>query len=156
MSPRPHRLMFVCTANICRSPMAEGLARAEAARRGLPVEIRSGGILGLLDKPAAANAVRACREHGVDLSSHRSRGVTAADVAWADAVLVMELRHQRELHLRFPELDGRVVLLGTFGGRQEVDDPVGGWIWRFRRCRTLIIRSIEKFYDFLDPGGRAN
>ena len=156
MSPRPHRLMFVCTANICRSPMAAGLARAEAERRGLPVEIRSGGILGLIDKPAAKNAVRACREHGVDISQHRSRGVTEDDVAWADAVLVMELRHQRELHLRYPALDGRVVLLGTFGGRQEIDDPVGGWMWRFRRSRSLIIRSIEQFYSFLDPAGRTD
>ena len=82
--------------------------------------------------------------------------MTEDDVAWADAVLVMELRHQRELHLRYPVLDGRVVLLGTFGGRQEIDDPVGGWMWRFRRSRSVIMRSIEQFYSFLDPAGRAD
>ena len=153
MSTRPHRLMFVCTANICRSPMAEGLARAEADRRGLPVEIRSGGILGFEGKPAAPNAIAACREVGIDISQHQSSGVTEADVAWVDAVLVMEMRHQQELHRRFPELDGRVVLLGTFGGRPEISDPIGSWMWRFRRSRTFIGRCVERFYDLLDPTG---
>ncbi len=153
MSTRPHHLMFVCTANICRSPMAEGIARAEADRRGLPVRVRSGGILGFVDKPAAANAIAACKEVGIDISGHRSKGITEDDVAWADAILVMEMRHQRELHNRFPELDGRVVLLGTFGGRPEIDDPVGGWMWRFRRTRKLLERSVARFYDLLDPRG---
>lgn len=153
MAKRPHRLMFVCTANICRSPMAEGLARAEADRRGIPVEIRSGGVLGLIGRAAATNAVRACAEVDTDISQHASAGVTSEDAAWADAMLVMEMRHQQELHRRYPELDGRVVLLGTFGGRPEVDDPVGGWMWRFRRTRTVLQRSIERFFDLLDPTG---
>jgi len=150
---RPHRLLFVCTANICRSPMAAGLAQAAADRRHLPVEIRSAGILGIEGKPAAANSVAACREVGVDISAHRSRGVTDDDVQWADAVLVMELRHQRKLHQRHPELDGRVLLLGTFGGQQEVADPIGGWMWRFRRTRTLLERCIGQFCDLLPPRG---
>jgi protein-tyrosine-phosphatase len=145
--------MFVCTANICRSPMAEGLARAEADRRGLPVELRSGGVLGLQDRAAAPNAIKACKEVGVDISAHGSSGVTAEDVAWVDAVLVMEIRHQQELHARFPQLEGRVVLLGTFGGRPEIDDPIGSWMWRFRRTRKDITRCIERFYELLDPAG---
>ena len=153
MSTRPHRLLFVCTANICRSPMAEGLARAEANRRGMPVEVRSAGILGLEGRSAAANSIAACREVGVDITCHQSRGVTDNDVDWADAVLVMELRHQRKLHARHPELDGRVVLLGTFGGHQEIADPIGGWMWRFRRTRKLIERCISRFYDVLPQQG---
>jgi len=153
MPKRPHRLMFVCTANICRSPMAAGLARAEADRRGMPVEIRSGGVLDMIGRPAAPNAVRACAEVDSDITHHRSAGVTADDASWADAMLVMEMRHQQELHMRHPELDGRVVLLGTFGGRPEIDDPVGGWMWRFRRTRKLLQRSIERFLDLLDPTG---
>ena len=153
MSARPHRLLFVCTANICRSPMAAGLARAEADRRGLPVEIRSGGMMGLEDKRAAPNAIAACKEVDVDITGHRSSGISEDDVAWADAVLVMEMRHQQKLHARHPELDGRVVLLGTFGGRPEIDDPIGGWMWRFRRTRKLIDRCIARFYDLLDPRG---
>ncbi len=145
--------MFVCTANICRSPMAEGIARAEADRTGLPVEVRSGGVLGLQARAAAPNAIKACKEVGIDISSHSSSGITAADVAWVDAVLVMEIRHQQELHRRFPELEGRVVLLGTFGGRPEIDDPIGSWMWRFRRTRKVISHCIERFYALLDPAG---
>jgi len=107
----------------------------------------------MVGRPAAANAVRACAEVDTDISRHESAGVTPEDAAWADAVLVMEMRHQQELHQRYPELDGRVVLLGTFGGRPEIDDPVGGWMWRFRRTRKLLQRSIERFFDLLDPHG---
>jgi len=133
--------------------MAAGLARAEADRRGLPIRIRSGGIMGLEGRHAAPNAIKACRELGVDITGHRSSGVTPDDVAWADAVLVMEMRHQKELHVRYPELDGRVVLMGTFGGRPEISDPIGGWMWRFRRTRTLIQRCNARFFDLLDPQG---
>ena len=72
--PRPHRLLFVCTANICRSPMAEGLARDYARRRQWPVEVRSGGVMGLIGKPAASNAVAVMREIGIDISNHQSGG----------------------------------------------------------------------------------
>ena len=61
-STRPYHLLFVCTANICRSPMAEGLARAYALQRGWSVECRSGGIMGLIGKDAAPNAVRVLKE----------------------------------------------------------------------------------------------
>lgn len=152
---RPHRLMFVCTANICRSPMAEALARASADQRGMPVQVRSGGVLGLLGKPAAVNAVRAMREVGLDITGHKSAGITDEDAAWADGFAVMELRHQRVLLDRFPELDGRIVQLGPFGGRAEVPDPVGGWMWRFRRSRALLTRCVDGFLDLLQPGGVA-
>ena len=109
--------------------------------------------MGLIGRAAAPNAIRACAEVHTDISRHASAGVTPEDAVWADAILVMEMRHQRELHQRYPELDGRVVLLGTFGGRPEIDDPVGGWMWRFRRTRTVLQRSIERFYDLLDPAG---
>ena len=148
---RPHRLLFVCTANICRSPMAEGLARDYARRRGWPVEVRSGGIMGLMDKPAAANAVAVMKEIGVDISMHRSGGIDDELLEWADYVLVMELRHQSVLHERHPQCEGRVMMLGPFGGIHEVADPVGGWKWRFRKSRDSLKTCTEAFMDRLPP-----
>ena len=142
---RPTRVLVVCTANICRSPMAEALLKAEGRRQKKALELRSGGTLNLVGRPAAANSVRAMEEIGLPLDQHRSKGIQAQDVAWADHILVMELRHQRDLHARFPDSEGKVLLFGTFGGSHEVDDPVNRWMFRFRRTRSLLQRAAERF-----------
>ncbi|MFT5686022.1 MAG: protein-tyrosine-phosphatase [Myxococcota bacterium] len=148
---RPYHLLFVCTANICRSPMAEGLALEYAQQRGWSVECQSGGIMGLIDKDAASNAVRALREINIDISDHKSQGITPELVEWADHILVMELRHAIKLRERHDNLGTKVLQLGSFGGLVEVDDPVGGWRWRFRRSRDDIQRCVQAFMDNLPP-----
>lgn len=153
MAHRPHRLLFVCTANICRSPMAEGWARALAAARGVPVEVRSGGTMGLVGRPADPLAIRVMGEQGVNLSEHRSGGLDAELLSWADQIFVMELRHQREIAARWPAAADKVLQLGSLGGAVEVPDPVGGWRWRFRRSRDLIRRCVEGALQHLDPAG---
>ena len=150
-SPRGHHLLFVCTANICRSPMAEVLARDYARRRDWRIETRSAGIMGLIDKPAHKRSKRAMKEMGLDLEGHKSGGLSDELVDWADYILVMELGHQIKLHRRFPRSEGKVLMLGTFGGSHEVPDPIGGWMGRFRRCRDLLTRSVEGFIDQLPP-----
>ena len=148
---RPYHLLFVCTANICRSPMAEGLARDYARRRGWSVRCRSGGIMGLIDREAATNAVRVLKEIDIDISNHLSSGITNEMVQWADHILVMELRHAIKLRERHDNLGTKVLQLGSFGGLVEVKDPVGGWRWRFRRSRDDIQRCVEAFMDNLPP-----
>ncbi len=153
MSRRPHRLLFVCTANICRSPMAEGWARALAARSGLPLEARSGGVMGLIGRPADPLAVRVMGEVGVDLNEHRSGGLPAPLLAWADRIVVMELRHQRWVGENAPTEAHKVLQLGSFGGAAEVPDPVGGWRWRFRGSRDLLERCVTGLLSHLDAAG---
>ena len=148
---RPYHLLFVCTANICRSPMAEGLARDYAMKRGWSVECRSGGIMGLIGRPAAKNAVRVLNEVNIDISGHRSSGITSEMVDWADHILVMELRHAIKLRERHSNLGSKVLQLGSFGGLVEVKDPVGGWRWKFRRSRDDIERCVQAFMDNLPP-----
>jgi protein-tyrosine-phosphatase len=81
------KVLFVCAGNICRSPFAEGLARRLAAERGLDVEFASAGEIALDGDRCSADAVAAAREHGVDLSSHRARRLTATDRAAFDKVV---------------------------------------------------------------------
>lgn len=151
---RPYHLLFVCTANICRSPMAEGLARHYAAERGWAVRTMSGGTMGLIGKSAAKNAVRVLGEIDIDISEHQSKGITEEMIGWADHILVMEMAHAVKLRKRFPDLltdQDRILQLANFGGMMEIDDPVGGWRWRFRRSRDEIRRCVEAFMDNLPP-----
>lgn len=151
MASRPHHLLFVCTANICRSPMAAGAARDYVRRRGWDVDIDSAGIMGLIGRPAHPLAVKVMGEVGVDVAPHRSKGVTEELVEWADYILVMELQHQIKLHREFPASENKVLMLGTFGGTHEIRDPIGGWRWRFRGARDQIVRSVQGFVDQLPP-----
>jgi len=142
---KQHNIFFVCTANICRSPMAEGLLREMAVKRQLNIAVKSGGTMGLKDKPAAKNAIKVMSEISIDISSHKCAGVGREDVEWADHILVMEGRHASKLRKRFPEADLKILILANFGGMIEIDDPVGGWKRRFRRCRNEIQKCIEGF-----------
>lgn len=144
----PKVLLFVCTGNLCRSPMAEGLARDYARKRRLPIEVGSAGTMGLVGRPAEANAVAVCAEIGVDIAGHRSRGVTEALVDAANWVLVMEVGHAQWLRERFGDRMGdKTVMLGQFGGQFDIADPIGGWRFQFRRSRDEIKKCVEGFLD---------
>lgn len=96
--PNPLRVLVVCTANICRSPMAAAMLAAACAANDLDVEVSSAGFL--FDGRAASDTTgKVMHELGHDLGSHRSRVLSAPIVAGADLVLTMERRHARELLL---------------------------------------------------------
>ena len=143
------RLLFVCTGNICRSPMAEVYAQAAGVERGRIIEARSGGVLGIIDKPADPLAVKVMGEINIDLEGHRSSGVTDEMMDWARYVLVMELHHAIKLRERFPVHEDKILVLANFGGMSEVKDPIGGWRWKFRRCRADVIRCVDNFLNTL-------
>lgn len=138
-------LLFVCSGNICRSPMAERIAVQVGDELGLPIHARSASTLGLDGRPAHRHAVAVLREVGLDLRDHRSQPVSAELVDWADHVLVMEFTHAAHLREFFPSAGEKLLLLGTFGGMPEVSDPIGGWRFRFRTTRKLLDKAIRAF-----------
>ncbi|TNE87725.1 MAG: low molecular weight phosphotyrosine protein phosphatase [Deltaproteobacteria bacterium] len=140
-----HHLLFVCTGNICRSPMAEGIARDAGSRMGLDLEVKSASALGLDGDPADRKAIAVCAELGIDIAEHEAQPVTAELMEWADQVLVMEMRHAMDLRFRFPEHDEKIVLLGPFGGKMEIADPIGGWKFTFRRIRDQLRAAVDGY-----------
>ncbi len=98
--PSPLRILVVCTANICRSPMAAALLTEAFADHDIEVEVSSAGFL-FEGHPASDTATKVLRERGLDLQAHRSRVIDGPLVADADLVLTMERRHARELVLEF-------------------------------------------------------
>ncbi len=137
-------LLFVCTGNTCRSPMAEYLFRARAGA-GFGWRAESAGVAAAGGNPASPEAVEALRERGIDLTPHRSRPLTRALAESADLIAVMSEGHEREILRRWPDLRDRVRRLTSFGFAAEppdIPDPIGQSLFTYRRVRDSIEQAI--------------
>ena len=155
-------VLFVCTGNTCRSPMAEALFRRLAAERlgCRPEEIErhgvvvaSAGISAWAGTRASPGAVDVMAEMGGDLGGHESQPLTEDLVRQADVILTMTAAHRAAILAQFPEAGGRVTMLSP--DRQDVLDPIGGSLDIYRRCARQIHGHLAARLDTLgiDPVG---
>lgn len=126
------RLLFVCTGNTCRSPMAAALWRRRGGRAD------SAGLAVREGEPASRYAALAAAERGGDLSAHFAHGVTEADVAAADRVYGLTEGHAAALRARFPQWADRIGALPL-----SVSDPFGGDMEDYRCCAEVIDRALD-------------
>lgn len=146
----PTRVLFVCAGNICRSPLAEAIARRGARERGLDLEFESAGVSAFDGGGPTPEAFQVAREHGLDLSAFRSRAVTAEAVRNADLVLTMTAA-QRDRVRSLGALRALVVTeLGSGSGR-DVVDPYGFGISVYRRVYAELESEIDLVLDALAP-----
>jgi protein-tyrosine phosphatase len=156
-SVEPFRLLFVCTGNTCRSPLAEAIARRELSARGWgQLEVRSAGVGAAPGGSASQGSLEAARRHGLDLSSHRSAPVDADALEWADLILVMSPSHL----VRVSEMGAgeKATLLGTFAAGEDpegipdvVPDPFGGSDEEYEATFVLLERLVGRVLDRLAP-----
>ena len=155
------RILFVCTGNTCRSPMAEGLCRSFLGRLRLQqeVEVASAGLNAVAGGPASREAVAIMAERGIDLSGHKTACLTDEQVRWADLILTMEEHHRRRLLEQFPEAVGKAFVLKEYvaaptdeapaaqvginrAGRYDIMDPFGQSTEVYRRCATELASAV--------------
>ena len=151
-------LLFVCTGNICRSPMAEVIARARLGEKS-GWKVASAGVAAIDGEPASEAAVVACRELGLDLRQHGSQPVTRELLEKARWVVVMTETHREVLSRRFPEFHARIRTLKSFGFSKDfgdIPDPIGGSLDVYRTVRDAIESALSDLVIFLmEQDGRV-
>lgn len=128
------RILLICTGNVCRSPMAEGLWRH---RLNTDYTIASAGIGALVGAPPVEHAVTAMHEWGIDISEHRARQIDECIARDFDLLLVMEDQQKQWIEQHMPFLRGRVQPLGRWTDG-DIFDPYRGPEREFIQVRTLI------------------
>ena len=144
------RLLFVCTGNTCRSPMAEAIARHAAQERGLAdLDVGSAGTSAWGGAPASDGALLVSLEHGLDLNPHRARVLTRELVEGADLILTMSPHHRERAQVLGGA--GRTHLLTDFAARtttgRAVQDPFGGELDTYRETFDELAREIARVLD---------
>lgn len=137
------KILFVCTGNTCRSPMAEGIFRKEMEERGFEnIMCQSAGLSPVEGDPVSENAVTVCKEIGVDISGHTARRFTPEEIDVWDVYFTMSKTHAYILVQAGVPAE-RIFVPGY------VEDPYGGDLDAYRRCRDKLIEEMMEFHRYL-------
>ncbi len=148
--PLRRSIVFVCTGNTCRSPLAEGLGRLKlaAALGCLPTELEaagyrvsSAGVMAYPGDAATPEAVLVAAEAGADLTGHRSRPLDAEILERATDVIAMTDLHRTVLLARFGGIGPEP---GLLCGTEDLPDPIGGALEDYRACARVIAGQLDR------------
>jgi RpiB/LacA/LacB family sugar-phosphate isomerase len=147
-------ILFLCTGNVCRSPMAEGLFRHAVKGRG-EFRVLSAGLGAMDGQPPTHFSVQAMREIGLDINHQRSRALTAEMVRGADYIFGMTHSHVDTVALLYPQQAEKTFLLREFDDtlepyEKDISDPIGGPYEIYVECRNQIELGIATILKFME------
>lgn len=136
------KILFVCTGNTCRSPMAEAIFN------GVSEGAFSRGIFAD-GSHATENAIKVMEEMNLDISEHVSTQLTREDIEEADLILTMTQSHKNMLLQIVPEEKDKIFTIGEYSNGEDIVDPYGGDIEIYRRCAETLKEEIERIVEKL-------
>jgi protein-tyrosine phosphatase len=139
-------ILVLCTGNICRSPMAEGLLRQYFPDR----KVSSAGLQAMVDYPADEHAISLMQDMEIDIAAHRAQQVSTALLKQADLIFVMTKGQLKLLEKQWPFVRGKAFLLGHWQN-QEIPDPYQQPRSAFLYARELTITGIKAWHEKLAP-----
>lgn len=152
------RILIVCTANICRSPVAAAVLRDRLQKRGLlDWQVGSAGTWAMIPRGASRNSIEVMGQRGFDITNHRATMVREGHVAGADLVLTMEVGHAEALRAEFPAQAHKVFMLTEMVGQAyNVEDPYGGPYDEYVRMADSVTGVIDNGLDRIIALAQAN
>jgi len=149
-------ILFVCSGNICRSPMGEAYLIDQFKEKGIEnIEVYSAGTLNISGQPADPKAVAVGMDAELDMRKHVSYGIVQLPVGVADIILTMEEKHRHTVIDTFPAADGKTYLLGDFSPDDPgaiVPDPIGASLEEFQQAFEMIRDCVDVFVEWLKSG----
>ena len=148
-------IMFICTGNICRSAMADGMMKKLIKENNIDAQVYSCGVYAETGDYATYNAIEVASEYGADISSHRATNIRDSKIKEMDLILCATVSHKQSVLYLYPGLQGKVFTMKEYakldkdGQDMDIKDPWGYDEFVYRKCASEIEDCLEKTIEIL-------